>query len=111
MSEVETIKGKLVVVPRAGKSLNELCEYVCKIKGHGELGYNNSWIEQISEELYQDYMVIDDTLYVFESKEDIDSEGFEIVDKDDDGSINFFVSFYNGGGCLSEVIENAVKKL
>ena len=112
MSETERVKGKIKLVPFADKTLDELCEYICKIRGVSKPNdFYGGWIDQSQEELYDDYIIIDECLYCIIDKEYLQYEGFEFASKNEDGSINFFVQFYNGGACLSEVIEDAVKKL
>lgn len=112
MSETETVKGKIKLVPFADKTLDELCEYICKIRGVSEPNdFYGGWIDQLQEELYDDYIIIDECLYCIIEQEDLQEMGWSDASMNDDGTIDFFVQFYNGGACLSEVIEEAVKKL
>lgn len=73
--------------------------------------------ELFGEEEFETYhengfMVIDGEIYQVEwdVKRDTDCYSFADVSVDtDDGMIHFHTMHYNGGGCLSEVIERALK--
>ena len=54
------------------------------------------------------YIVLNDTLYSIESQEH-DEYGVVTLKKNADGSIDFLAHFYNGGGCLSEVLEDKMR--
>lgn len=57
------------------------------------------------------FMVIDDQIYkvVLEVNRFIDDVEFADVEQKEDGTIHFHTLHYNGGACLEEVIEDALK--
>ena len=64
---------------------------------------------QLQEDFYDHYFVYDDKIYNIQDKE-LDDDICE-AHKNEDGTIDYAVQFYNGGTCLSEMLENALKKL
>jgi hypothetical protein len=114
MSEMETHKGKLTPMVLTGVSngrvistLEEQAEEVCSMYGC-DRDEGMTWVEAIDEYLYEDVIIIDGVFYKKEDKT-LDSFGFIESTKNDDGSFDYFVSFYNGGASLGEVLESIVK--
>lgn len=59
---------------------------------------------------YQEAILIDDIVYEVSKEELIDSDIF-LASKNDDGSIDFQVKYYNGGCSFDEAIDESLKKL
>lgn len=110
MSSTETHKGILVEFPR--KENEEDKEYLQRL-----LKYKNKVFREDAYESLQDYMYEQDlyenvlyyknTLYLNENHQELD-EDVNIFTKTDQG-IEYFVSFYNGGTCLSEMLEEGLE--
>lgn len=114
MSQTETHFGKLRKI-KLKVSLEEWCKEKCKEKGITKIpSYYTSWEETFRDELihlYNNYFIVDGQ--VWESFNHIKSDGYEDIDviiPNDDGTITFVQQFYNGGTCLSECIENGLRK-
>lgn len=68
------------------------------------------------EDEWRDYLYDNGLMYIhgvvyrveYEIKRG-DCYGFSEVTKNDDGSIDFHTMHYNGGGCLEEVLEDALE--
>jgi hypothetical protein len=58
---------------------------------------------------YEKYILIDDMVWELDNRE-LDPYGFSFAEKNPDGSFNYFVSFYNGGCCLQEAVQDAMGK-
>jgi hypothetical protein len=56
---------------------------------------------------YEKYILIEDMVWELDNRE-LDPYGFSFAEKNLDGSITYFVSFYNGGCSLGEAIQSAV---
>lgn len=75
----------------------------------------------IRDQIYQAIYcskILKDVYYIVGKKvyEDIDHVefdecGFNDFRKNEDGTISYFTMFYNGGACLSEVIEDGLKEV
>jgi hypothetical protein len=113
MSEVETHYGKLRKVVIGEKyTIEQWCQEKCKEKDITELAsYNHSWIEQFMDEFYEKYFIVNEEVWeVIEHIESSESD-VDIMIPNEDGTITFLQQFYNGGTCLSEVIEEGIIKL
>lgn len=103
MSEQKTIKGKLTSVDLKGLNIEE---YAKKALGeNSDLSYHESYIEKLVEQsdgvlIYQEQS---NKLYKV-THEEVDPYYFFFHHTNEDGSIDFITSFYNGGGSLEEVI-------
>ena len=113
MSSTETHFGKLRKVEVKNYTLEQWCEHKCKENGNIELkSYFDSWQEQMIDEYYEKYFIVNGE--VWEAIEHIESEDGEFIDimiPNEDGTITFVQQFYNGGTCLSECIEDGIKKI
>lgn len=85
-------------------------------RNKGRLIYQPIDTENFTEEYFETYeengfMVIDGDIYAIEwdVKRDTDCFEFAGVEIGEDGVIHFHTMHYNGSGCLSEVIERALK--
>ena len=111
MNDIETIKGKLQLLVTE-TYLENTCKEICQRKGKLELdSFCNNWIDQIQEDFHENYIILNKNLYSFIEKTEMNSEGFEEAHKNPDGTIDFFVQWYNGGASLNEVLEDAIKKI
>ena len=107
MSEMEAHKGKLTPMVLEGVTPEERAESACKIFGC-DRDPGMTWEETMREYMYDAVIVIGDVTYKIENKE-LDPYGYVEATKNDDGSIDYSISFYNGGAGLHEVLESAVK--
>jgi hypothetical protein len=110
MSETVYITGKITPVVLAG-SADETAWGILKSRGKSKETYYNDSAEQLCDDFYKEFIVIDGVLYHLESTEMSDDEDIYNARENTDGSINFEVKFYNGGCSLSEAIEEAVGRL
>ena len=114
MSQTETHFGKLrKVVINEGYNVEDWCREKCTDAGYTEIAsYNENWLEQLRDVFYEKYFVVDGEIW--EAFEHIENDGFDDIDimiPNEDGTITFIQQFYNGGTCLSEVIEEGLEKL
>jgi hypothetical protein len=106
MSEQETHKGKMTKMDMPLGLTKE--EQMLWLKNEGvefDTFYpecDNYWTEQA--------IVIGDTVYKVEDDELEDSGDFFNIEKNEDGSYSYFTSFYNGGTCLQEMLEDGLKE-
>lgn len=115
MSEMEYHTGRIkILYPLDGQLPQDLARGLCKYNGY-EDKHNQGWIETLRDEGYDDgYIVLDiegnyEIWKLIEHKSFDDGTMFQ-VEKEADGSISFCMSFYNGGTCLSEMLEEVVKE-
>jgi hypothetical protein len=115
MSQTETHFGKLRKVEIENQTLEQWCEIKCKEAGNTKIeSYYNSWQEQARDclEYNNKYFFVDGE--VWEAIKHIESENGDDIDvmiPNTDGTILFLQQFYNGGTCLSECIEDGIKKI
>ncbi len=114
MSHTETHFGKLrkVEIP-ANHSIEDWCRERCQDKGITEISsYNESWLEQLRDHLYEKFFVVGEEVWeIIEHIESEDGDDLDVMILNPDGTITFVNQFYNGGTCLSEVIEDGILRL
>ena len=110
MSQNEFHTGRLVPVDLEGKTIEEFAEKTCREAGILEISsYHDSWLEELKYEGdYEKYFIVEDVIYEMVDHAETDDDYFVHMRRNEDGSISFSAQFYNGGTCLSEVIEDSV---
>lgn len=119
MSDYETIKGKIRKIDLQGLSVEEYAKRIVKEKGlESEVGQGPYFYETNLEFLkwYDDweegqYIAIDDELYLIYDKSDFDPTCHIQLTPIADDTYEFLTSFYNGGTCLTEMLEDEIKRL
>ena len=110
MSQTETHKGRLVPMNLLGPTLEDKARQACCALGlKREETYHDSWVEALEDEGYKKVIIHNDTIYRIEDTE-VEPNGFVEGSKNEDGTYEYFVSYYNGGASLSEVLESAIAK-
>lgn len=114
MSETVMEKGKLVLVARLDdETLEEQCKRILNSEIDGyDLGWYQTHKEALMSELYDDYYVYKDTLYKLGCYSKLGFyEDIVIGERKEDESIDFLVSYYNGGACLHEMLDMVMGKI
>lgn len=111
MSDVEAWKGK--IVPLHFDNDTDRDQWIMDKIGRTELpSYADNWIEQLMDDCYDNYHYDDKTNILYEiEKEELDTQFFMNIEKNDDGSYNFSTSFYNGGTFLNEMLQNGIDSI
>ena len=100
MSEIEHFKGKL---KPTGK---DLIDYV---DGHEIPSYYDDEEEYFNDSLADSAIVIDGKVFEIERNQFEDNDDIFESSKNEDGTIDFQVKYYNGGCGFGEAIEYALK--
>lgn len=113
MSEMERHIGKIKKVDLDNYTIEGWCEKKCKSIGLGLGEYYKSYKEALLSEPYPAIVIeVDDTLWeIIEDKEEEDTEDVSILIPNNDGTYNYIMQFYNGGTCLSEMLEDGIKNI
>lgn len=113
MSQNEFHTGKLVPVDLGGKTIEEFAEEICKESGISKISsYHDSWLEEFRYGPAEEkYFIIDGEIYEMVEHLESDDDYFVHMIRNNDGSISFSTQFYNGGTCLSEVVEGSVSTM
>ena len=114
MSQTELHIGKLRKVElEQNQSLEDFYKEKLKNIGITELrSYDNDWEDTFKDEFQEKYFIVNDVIWeAFEHKEKDDSDDIYELKPNEDGTLSFIMKFYNGGTCLSECIEEELKKL
>jgi hypothetical protein len=112
MSYTEFHTGKLKKIKYAPLILEDWCKNHCMLQGSLELlSYNKTWKEQARDVLSDWYFINGEDVYQYIDHEKSDgSDSFMKFYKNDDETISFVGSFYNGGTCFEEMLEDAFKE-
>jgi len=109
MSRTEMCKGKITPI-KIPTTLALWAEGYCKMNGIAELKeYTDDWVEQLRDSFDEKILIVDDQAFEIESIEIDPDEDIKDVTKNEDGSFNYLFKFYNGGTCLSELLEDTVR--
>ena len=109
MSEMETHKGKLVPITNLpGVTTEDDAMEICNRLGLKRVEWHESWLECLREEGYE-YCYYDGVTFYEKHDKELDPYGFSEITKNDDGTIDYFISWYNGGASMEEVLEEAIK--
>jgi hypothetical protein len=112
MSQTETIRGKLKHITRPdGQNLNVACRNLFAEQGDGKLeDYYEDFVEKAREQL-EGYVICNDELYEIVDYNDLSADDVFEASKNEDGTIDFLVQYYNGGCGFSEALEYALKNM
>jgi hypothetical protein len=113
MSELERHIGKIKKVDLDNYTVEGWCEKKCKSIGLGLGEHYESYKEALLLEPYPAIVIeVDNTLWeVIEDKEEEDTEDMSILIPNNDGTYSYIMQFYNGGTCLSEMLEDGIKNI
>ena len=116
MSQTEYHSGKLRIVPmKMDDSLEAQCRrIIIEDNPHLDIEYvsehYDSFEELMCDEYYEEYLVLNGRIYEILEHSNSDDNTFDVW-KNEDGTISFAGSFYNGGTYLQEMIEDGLKLL
>jgi len=110
MSGTETHKGKLVPLSLRGHTLEQRAFEVCSKFGFKREERHESFVALLEDEGYRQVYIIDDVIYEIQNTE-VSPNGFAEASVNSDGSIDYFVSYYNGGCDFNEALDAAVNKV
>lgn len=111
MSETVHYKGILIEME---KLKNETLENQCKrLLNNVELSdYCDTYQEMFEDEFYQQYFIFNNIIYKVDNKQDIDpDDSIFIANKNENGTIEFEVKYYNGGCSFNEALEEALENM
>ena len=114
MSETERIEGIIKPIPRLEKETDkEYFERITK-QNYQKYDYEPSSIQEAiyDNDLHKKFIYIKDKIYEFVEYKKCDPyESYCNLQKLDNEKIKFSTSFYNGGTCLKEMLEEALETL
>ena len=112
MSYTETHVGKLRKVDLGELTKEQWFESKCKEHDITEISsYNDTWEDEFWGKFYRKYFIYNDEIWEAFDHTKSDDEYMAVMIPQPDGTIIFAMQFYNGGTCLSEMIEDGLKKL
>ncbi len=112
MSEMEYHMGKMIEMMGFDNLITkeEKYEELCILEGVSK-SEDYDWDDTFyGNDLQEKYVVTDNGVYKLLEHEGM-SEGDCSLKRNKDGTIDFYISFYNGGGGFDEVIEDELKLL
>ena len=114
MSEMVRYTGKLRLKEKLpNETLEEQCKRILFEHNYFELQYYyDSWKEMLCYELYERYVIYNNEVYevIEKNYRDFYDSIFEAY-KNDNGTIDYQVVYYNGGCGFTEAIEEALNNI
>lgn len=109
MSDYQSNSGKIKLVePKEGESFEQQCQRLWFENGMKEEDYSEG---ELFEEFHKKYIEVKDTVWeILEEKNEEEEDMFCTLHKNVDGTYSFYTRFYNGGTCMSEMIQDAIKQ-
>mgnify|MGYP001851049317 CR=1 FL=1 len=113
MSEQVYETGKIKLVE---KKPNETLEEQCKriLEEHNkdtELDFYDSYVEMFNDEFYYEYVILEDNIYKVIELNDSDYNNIYELYDNKDGTMNYVLSYYNGGESFDEAIKEAYERM
>lgn len=110
MSEYEHIEGVIEKIPRLDEeNIDDYFERAtgCKCE-------NKDWYDSLSDMIWDNnlnrrFIVLNDEIYQFLRYQEIDNFDYCEITQLKEDRYQFSTCFYNGGACLSEVLEDELK--
>ena len=112
MSEVERHIGKIRKIELNGMMPEEWYQKECEKRGISKPDFYDTWKQCYNDEFWPlSPAEVDGELWeIVEDREEDDTEYLSILKKNPDGTYDYLMQFYNGGTCLSEMLEEAIKR-
>ena len=112
MSEQETHVGKLKLI---FTGTEEQIEEFCKSKIKGSFGFldddYDTYIEMFYDVFYKEFVIINNSIYEIIEDTYLDYNEIFEASLNEDGTISYVCSYYNGGCCFSEALEECLNNL
>jgi hypothetical protein len=108
MSETERWQGKLLPIDTSD-GLEETIKRICEDEGWKPCYDGETWLEVLQDDGYRKYFVQDGNIYAVKATE-LDDDIFQST-LNEDGTISFVVSYYNGGCSFNGAIKEALKNM
>lgn len=113
MSDYEAHRGKLLLIKRQENESDK--EYFQR--AIGEKFNEEKWDEDDSVvnclyemDLYDKYFYVNNKIYENVDHQELEPYGAQELNGDEINGFTYFMMFYNGGTCLSEMIEDALER-
>lgn len=111
MSDYERHKGTVKIVSTNPDEFEFLARMVYEEWGFEiQIDEDYTFCDCIRDELYDKYIITDKIFAKIESKELEDEDTYINMSKVNDYTYSFETRFYNGGTCLSEMLESELSK-
>ena len=112
MSQTVYYTGTLTeVIPKDGMLLENLM--LDLLTDEDKLNLSNGYTikELFEDRYYEEYVILEDRLYKVKNLHDAEEESVFLITKNNDGSLNFALRYYNGGAGFTECMEEAFDKI
>lgn len=113
MSDYESHRGRLILRNREENETDK--DYFKRVLGDKFI--EEEWDEEddvinclYEMDLYEKYFYVNDTIYENVDHQELDPYSAQEINGDDENGYNYFMMFYNGGTCLTEMIEESLKR-
>lgn len=111
MSEQQTKKGKFKKVDLQGNTIEEWCEQQCVNLGRIDKLRYETWKEFFFDIYCDRFFIVNDELYEIIEIEDLYHNYYVQIDEQDDNTYSFYATYYDGGTCLTECLEDELKEI
>lgn len=113
MSEQVYKTGKLKLIEKKPyETLEEQCKRILEEHNKDtELDFYDSYVEMFNDEFYYEYIILDDNIYKVIELNDSDCDNIYELHDNKDGTMNFVLSYYNGGESFDEAMEEAYERM
>lgn len=111
MSEQQTQRGKFKKIDLQGKTIEKWCEEQCIDQGKTKKWEDETWKEFFFDMYWDKYFIINGEIYQILKVEDVDNCYYVQIDKQDDDTYQFYATYYDGGTCLTECLEDGLSNI
>lgn len=113
MSDYEHQRGRMIkVVAEDGITLHQHCLNILKDNNLEYNGFHDNPAQMLADEFYNEYLYLQGELYkILEINDEDPYDSFAHITSGDNGELLFNSRYYNGGTCLSEMLDDALNRL
>lgn len=112
MSQQETHIGILLKIDKLEEtSVEEWCKEYCIQNNKTKEIYYDSWTEYFSDELRDNFIVVNNNIYKIIQDKEIDDDDIFEAHINEFGQVEYLLSYYTGGCGFSEALEEAVRNM
>lgn len=111
MSEQKTQKGKIKEIDLQGKTIEDWCKEYCLEHNMTNKHVNESWKEYLFDARWEEFFIVKDRLFQIIEIKELDNSYYTQIDKLEDNTYSFYSTYYNGGTCLQECLEDELENI
>ena len=106
MSEQQIRKGIFKEIDLQGKSIEDWCKEYCLEHNMTNKFEDESWEEYLFDARWEEFFIVKNRLFQIIKNKGVNYRYYTQIDKLEDNTYSFYSTYYDGGTCLTERLED-----